>query len=102
MELYEALIPGFVKAFGEKRPGEISLEEQLNGVYMDLNRILSQLYGFPGTGEKLFLTALQSPADRTGTPPWKSSPSGKTWDTSSVGRSGTGWKSSCSRKETRT
>lgn len=62
MELYEALIPGFVKAFGEKRPGEISLEEQLNGVYMDLNRILSQLYGFPGTGEKLFLTALQSPA----------------------------------------
>ena len=29
---------------------------------MDLNRILSQLYGFPGTGEKLFLTALQSPA----------------------------------------
>lgn len=62
MELYEALIPGFAKAFGEKKEGEISLQEQLNGVYMDLNRILSQLYGFPGTGEKLFLTALQSPA----------------------------------------
>jgi hypothetical protein len=29
---------------------------------MDLNRILSQLYGFPGNGEKLFLTALKSPA----------------------------------------
>ena len=49
-----------MKAFGEKRPGEISLEEQLNGVYMDLNRILSQLYGFPGTGEN-FSSPLSSP-----------------------------------------
>lgn len=62
MELYEELIPGFEKSFGERQDGEVSLQEQLNGVYMDLNRILSQLYGFPGTGEKIFLTALRSPA----------------------------------------
>ena len=62
MELYEELIPGFEKAFGERQDGEVSLQEQMNGGYMDLNRILSQLYGFPGTGEKIFLTALRSPA----------------------------------------
>lgn len=62
MDLYEDLIPGFEKAFEKRQEGEVSLQEQLNGVYMDLNRILSQLYGFPGNGEKLFLTALKSPA----------------------------------------
>lgn len=62
LELYEDLIPGFEEAFGQCQEGEVSLQEQLDGVYMDLNRILSQLYGFPGTGEKLFQTALKSPA----------------------------------------
>ena len=62
MELYEDLIPGFEEVFGQCQEGEVSLQEQLDGVYMDLNRILSQLYGFPGTGEKLFQTALKSPA----------------------------------------
>lgn len=51
MELYEDLIPGFEEVFGQCQEGEVSLQEQLDGVYMDLNRILSQLYGFPGTGE---------------------------------------------------
>ncbi len=58
MELYEELLPGM--ALEESKP--LTLREQLEGSYMDLNRILSQLYGFPGTGETLLQAALRSPA----------------------------------------
>lgn len=58
MELYEELLPGM--ALDETKP--LTLRDQLEGPYMDLNRILSQLYGFPGTGEKLLQAALFSPA----------------------------------------
>ena len=62
MELYEALIPGMKKVFEENRDHELSVKELFEGIYQDLNAILDQLIGFPGTGEKLFLLALDSPA----------------------------------------
>lgn len=58
MELYEELLPGM-----ELEPGkQVSFREQMEGPYLDLNRIISQLYGFPGTGEKVLAAALLSPA----------------------------------------
>lgn len=62
MELYEELIPGMKKIFDENRDHELSVKELFEGIYEDLNAILDQLIGFPGTGEKLFLLALDSPA----------------------------------------
>ena len=61
-KLYEELIPGMKKVFDENRDHELTVKELFEGIYRDLNAILDQLIGFPGTGEKLFLLALDSPA----------------------------------------
>lgn len=62
LEVYEELIPGMQKVFDENRDHELTIKELFEGIYEDLNGILDQLIGFPGTGEKLFLLALDSPA----------------------------------------
>ena len=41
---------------------EMPVEQQLSKEYLDLNGVISQLYGYPGVGRNLILAALGSPA----------------------------------------
>ncbi len=41
---------------------EMPVRQQLSKEYLDLNAVISQLYGYPGVGRNLILAALTSPA----------------------------------------
>ncbi len=60
IHLYEQLLPLGTLLGGDWE--EMPLEQQLNKEYLDLNAVISQLYGYPGVGRNLILAALTSPA----------------------------------------
>ena len=60
IHVYEQLLPLGTILGGDWE--EMPLQQQLSKEYLDLNAVISQLYGYPGTGRNLLLAALSSPA----------------------------------------